>query len=274
MIRVKHETLAIDPKEYVNRGMIAKVYFDVGMPDEAVRWYGRAVETAPEAKREVWRLRLRTDLGVYHQRNDEEVFESLQRRLQEKDFAFFYWPLFVEYGDRLDRLDEVVSTFEELFSELFKDLPAADRKIQDASSDSTSLEALEYTIYMENFASIVGGALLRAGDRQRGEPILRQALEWHDRHSGSELSDLVRHTGITLLLTLGDTEAARDAFRARLNTADRFFYGRLGTRILMQNSPVLAPIRAMSEYPALLEELDRHAAEHRKKLQAMDLPLR
>jgi hypothetical protein len=42
----------------------------------------------------------------------------------------------------------------------------------------------------------------------------------------------------------------------------------------MQNSPVLAPIRAMPEYPALLEELDRHAAEHRKKLQAMDLPLR
>jgi hypothetical protein len=41
----------------------------------------------------------------------------------------------------------------------------------------------------------------------------------------------------------------------------------------MQNSPVWAPIRATPEYAALIEELERHAAEHRQKLQAMDLPV-
>jgi TolB-like protein/cytochrome c-type biogenesis protein CcmH/NrfG len=254
MIRVKHETLAIDPKDYVNRWMIAQNYFNVGMPEEAARWWERAIEMAPERERDLLRLMLGTTLDVYYQRNDEETFDSLRRWVTEGHTRGFHSRqvpphyIYIEYGDKLGRLDDVLSTFESLYPRLFTDPPGE--------------EILQFT-------SSVGEALLRAGDRQRGEPLLNRILEYADRaYSSGRMLFLLR-----TLLALGDTDAALDEFRA-LDTASRFFYGKLGPRFVMQNSPVWAPIRATPEYTALMEDLDRNAAEQRKLLQAMDLPIR
>jgi TolB-like protein/Tfp pilus assembly protein PilF len=275
MIRVKHETLAIDPKDFFNRGMIAEGYFQVGMPDEAVRWFERTTETAPETVRELIRLQLRTMLDIYNQRSDEEVFESLRRWITEN--TYFNWGfgnpprelpplyLFIEYGERLGRLDEVLSTFEGLCPHLFSDLPDRERL-----GDCRNIK-VRGSLYV-SLMDVVGEALLRAGDRQRGEPLLRHVLEWHPRHSGSEWR-LFFDSPLRTLLALGETDAALEVFRT-LNSAERLWYGRSGLRFVIQNNPLWAPIRATPEYAALMEELDRHAAEHRRKLQEMDLPLR
>jgi len=255
MIRVTHESLAIDPEDYLNRRSIAEVYFNVGMPEEATRWWEHAAETAPEWQRDDLRLMLRTVLDVYYQRNDEEVFESLQRWVAEGlDWAFpgagFPHQIFTEYGARLGKLDEVLSTFESLYPKLFADLPGEEKDV-----------------FSPFF---VGAALVRAGDAERGEPLLRRTLESIERHARNG-----RVTGgyVKTLLNLGDIDAARDAFREQ-TTAARFGRGGLGQRFIMQYSPVWAPIRAMPEYAALMEKLDRNAAEQREKLRAMDLPLR
>jgi TolB-like protein/Flp pilus assembly protein TadD len=261
MIRVKHETLAFDPKEWLNRWMIAVDYFNVGMPEEAARWFGRAAETAPEKDRDFFRLMLQTTLDLYHQRNDEEVFESLRIWVTERGGLGFHslqlhpHYIFIEYGDRQGRLDDVLGTFEDLFPYLFMDSPDMDRNL--------------------HHTNIVGEALLRAGDRQRGEQLLKQVLESADRYIlGARQAYLsALDYPLRALVALGDSDRALDEFRA-LNTAQRFLYGKLGLRFIMQNSPAWAPIRETPEYAALLEELDRNAAKHRKNLQAMDLPLR
>jgi len=112
--------------------------------------------------------------------------------------------------------------------------------------------------------------LMRAGDRERGEPLLRDGLESMEKHarSGRRVSGYVK-----TLLYLGETDAALDVFRELTATAG-FGGGNLAGRFLMQYSPAYAPIRATPEFAALMEERDRNAAEQRRKLRAMDLPLR
>jgi TolB-like protein/Flp pilus assembly protein TadD len=252
MIRAKHETLAIDPKEYVNRWVIAMDYLNVGLLDEAERWYERAAETAPENDRDDYHLMWRTSLDVYYQRNDEEVFESLQQWVTGIgwQFAGFEIPhyIFIEYGDRLDRLDEVLSTFEGLAPHLFTDPPDLERDVY--------------------WTSFVGRARLRVGDQQRGEPLAKYVLNWKQRRASSgKLTNLISD-----FLYLGRIEAALDEFRS-LDAAVKFDYGGLGPRFLLQYSPVWAPVRATPEYDALMQELDRNIAMQREKLQAMDLPV-
>jgi TolB-like protein/cytochrome c-type biogenesis protein CcmH/NrfG len=254
-IRAKHETLTTDPKEYQNRWLIAQDYFNVGMPEEADRWWERAAETAPERDQDVFRLMLRTTLDVYHQRDDEATFESLQRWVTEagERFGFpgapgYVHDIFIEYGDRLDRLDEVLSTFEDLAPQLFADPPDVER----------------YSL----LAPFAGLALMRAGDQKRGEPLLRPLLELQEKDP--DRGSIMGY--VYVLLYLGDTDAALEHFR--FFAASKFVYVGLRQRFIMQYSPVWAPIRAMPEYAALMQKLDQNAAEQRRKLQAMDLPLR
>jgi TolB-like protein len=261
MIRVKHETLTFDPKEWLNRWMIAVDYFNVGMPQEATLWFERAAEMAPEKDQDFFRLMLQTTLNVYHQRNDEEVFESLQRWVTEKGGLGFHslqlppHYIFIEYGDRLGRLDDVLSTFEQLFPYLFMDSPNMDRNLR--------------------LTDIVGEAVLRAGDRQRGEPMLKHVLGAADIYTLGVRMAYLSPLDYPLrpLIALGDIGRALHEFRA-LNTAQRFLYGKFGLRFIMENNPAWAPLRATPEYSLLLEELDHNAAEHRQKLQQMDLPVK
>jgi len=255
MIRALHETLAIDPEKYINRWMIAEAYFNVGMPEEAARWGEYAADTAPEWERDDMRLMLQTTLDVYYQRNDEEVFDSMRHLVTEGSHWSFPGTavphlIFIEYGERLGRLDEVLSTFESLEPQLFTIPPGRGKNF---------------------FARwFVGVALMRAGDRERGEPLLRDGLESMEKHarSGRRVSGYVK-----TLLYLGETDAALDAFR-ELTSTNGFMGGGFAGRFLMQYSPAYAPIRAMPEFAALMEERDRNAAEQRRKLRAMDLPLR
>jgi TolB-like protein len=253
MIRVKHETLALDPKESWNRWMIAQDYLTVGMPEVAERWWERAIDTAPEWEQDILRLMLRTTMDVYYRRNDSEVFESMWRWVSEngRGFASNRFPphfVFTEYGDRLGRLDEVLSAYQDRYPQLFTNPPEARSSI---------------------YGSIVGEALIRAGDRERGEPLVREVLSL----AKFARPEFARRFEINALLHLEETNAALDDFR-ELNPARKFWLGELGQRFVMENSPVWAPIRALPEYTTLLEELDRNAAEHRRLLQTMALPVR
>jgi TolB-like protein len=254
-ILAKYETLAIDPKEFINRWVIAGDYLSVGMPDEADRWFQRAAETAPEQERDNLQLIRQTSLDVYYQRNDEEVFESLQRWVKEAGhWRFPGWvfsgAILVEYGEKLGRLEEVLNTAKSQAPHLFAEQPDIEKDL--------------YSTFR------TGLILLRVGDRQRGERFVRRILEELDRRASSDWGEDASY--VHALLALGDTNTALEMFRV-LEPPARFGLGGLGWRFIMQNSPDWAPIREEPEYAALLEELDRNAEEQRQRLQAMELPV-
>jgi TolB-like protein/Flp pilus assembly protein TadD len=254
-IVTKHETLAIDPKDFLNRLVIATDYLVLGMPDEADRWFERATETAPEQERGHLRLIHRTLLDIYYQHNDEEVFESLRRWVTEPGHwsfpGFNAMATFIEYGEKLDRLEEVSSAAESRHRHLFADPPDIEKDLYDT------------------FA--VGLVLLRAGDRQRGEPFVRRGLEELDKRTGSGWGKDPAY--VYALLTLRETATALDEFKAPGGPTKGAFGG-FGWQFILRKSSVFDPIRDEPEFIALLDEHDKNAAEQRRLLQAMDLPVR
>jgi tetratricopeptide (TPR) repeat protein len=252
-IVAKYETLAIDPNEFINRWSIATLYLLVNMPDEAELWFERATETTPEKWRSNMQLTHRTMLNVYRQRNDEEVFEAFK---QWRGFSFGLeqrgiFELFIEYGVRLGRLEEVVALYEKSLPNLFTDPP---------------------TQPLKNPLALYGTALalLRDGDKEKAEPLVRAMLEFIDssKEGGFYTSPMVAN----LLLAQGETDAALESFRQYVAN-NKFYISGNGAQFLYRHSSLYDPIRNEPEFIELLEEWEVNAAEHREKLQAMDLPV-
>ena len=73
------------------------------------------------------------------------------------------------------------------------------------------------------------------------------------------------------MLALGETEKAMELFRIY---ADRkWVFARLGQQTLMRQSSLYDPIRNEPEFIELLEAWDANAAEQRRLLEEMDLPV-
>lgn len=253
-IVAKYETLAIDPKEFINRWSIATLYLLVDMPDEAELWFERAAETAPEKFRSGMQLIHRTMLDVYYLRNDEEVFA-----------AFHHWPpfsfgleqrgvyeIFIEYGVRLGRMDEVLVKFEQLSPHLFT-VPPTPSPLDGIDLYGTTL------------------ALLRNGEAEKAEPLVRAAFEWINarKEAGFYTSPLVAD----LLLAQGKTAEALESFRQYVAN-NKFFISGNGAQFLYRNSSLYDPIRGEPEFIGLLADYDQNAKEQRELLQSMDLPIK
>lgn len=249
-IVVKYETLAIDPKDFLNRLVIATDYLALDMPDEADRWFERAAETAPESERDYLLLVRRTLLGIHSQRDDAAVFESLQRWVTEPGHWGFpdFNPLitFVEYGERLGRIDEVQNAVKGGYPHLFVDPPDMDKDVVDT------------------FA--VGLILLRVGDRRRGEPLVRRGLKLLEKIAASGGGK--DPASVYALYSLGDTDGALSKFRS-LDFRGKAYLSGFGWQFLLQHSPVIDPIRDEPEFVTLMKDLDGQAALQRKQLVEM-----
>jgi TolB-like protein len=257
-IAAMHETLAIDPEEYVNRWQIGTMYLGVGMPDAAEAWFERATATAPESERGQYRLMHQTVLDAHYQRNDEQVFMSMQQWMS--NFPGKRWDYFgaqqlilIEYGERVGRLDAVLDWFRAIAPHLFVE-PPTDLKKDVGTTFATGI------------------TLLRHGDRERGEPFTRLGLEV--LHKREQAGYFIDPANLVAYLALGETEAALETLREI--TALNKFHGMNGNAYqgMFRYSSLFEPLRREPEFIALLEVYDQNAAEQRELLQAMDLPIK
>ncbi len=239
------EIVKLDPEDYEAKGWLGTLYLQTGMPDEAQRWFDRAEAQAPQSKFEARYNRL--IMNAYYQRNDAEVFADAKQLVIDKYGAGARF--FIEYGIRLGKLDEVLTTLEMLYPNLFIDPPR--------DFDATSLGVYQ-----------TGLALILNGEVQRGAPLVRAYLDEMDRR---ERTWFVYPSSIRGRLALGETEAAMEKFRKY--AAAKWYWFDPGEHILFRYSSQYDPIRDEPEFIELLEAWDANAAKHREKLQSMDLPV-
>ena len=180
------------------------------------------------------------EMAVYHQRDGEDIFARSRRLLLEQVRCHSgpNWHYFVEYGERLGRLDEVVATFEELYPHLFADPP------YDLEKDNSALYA-------------TGLALLRHGDFSRGEPLMRAFVDYWEK-----LSTIPDLTDITAFLALDDREAALEVLRTFAR--NKWYYSGTTAQLMFRYSLLFDPIRDEPEFIALLETWEQNAAEQDK----------
>lgn len=259
-IVAKYETLDIDPNEFVNRWSIATIYLLAGMPDEAERWFERAAATAPDQVGNQIRHVGQTMMDVYYQRDDEEVFAALGHWLENSSD----WPYgivknspavpFIEYGERLGKLDEVLEIFEASHPHLFTDPPG------NLTGD-------------KRMTLLVGLALLRHGDDERGELFVRVGLE--ELAKRSQASWYVDPASFMLHLALGETDVAVDKLRT-FAAQNKFYMAGSAMQFMLRYSSLYDPIRDEPEFVELLETYDKNAAEQRKLLTDMahELPVK
>jgi len=256
-IVAEYETLELNPKDFYNRYEIGLLYLLAGMPSEAERWIRRSADLAPPSN---FAHRLNPLLmDIYLQQNDEDVFAALIQFVAEELFVFS--PVFgntmipfVEYGARLGRLDDVLATFERLTPHLFADPP------YDLDSYPSRLYA-------------VGLAMLRHGDVQRGEHLMRAALEILDNREQAGWP--VNPASFTGRLALGETDAALAKFREFV-ARNKWYDAEIVMRFMLRYSSLYDPIGDEPEFIALLDEYDRNAAEQRRWLieMAHELPVK
>jgi hypothetical protein len=165
-----------------------------------------------------------------------------------------FFATFVEYGARLDRLDEVLDVLEAIHPHYFMNPP----------SDLDKGRFRGVTLP----TAYVGLAMLLHGDTQRGETLIRSFLQAHEKVE----SYWVEPGAVDGLLALGAVEEALKLFRIY---ADYKWLGSWSDRqIMFRHSRLYDPIRNEPEFIELLEVWETNAAEQRQLLQAMDLPVR
>ncbi len=255
-IAVEYETLELDPKEWWNRFDIAHFYLHAGMPDEAERWIESAAAHAPEGN---FIHSLNPTLSdLYYQRNDQEVFTALKQIIVKGSLTPYHGaglPL-IEYGARLGKLDEVLETFEKLYPHLFAE------SSNDLDEDRRGL-------------FITGLALLRNGDVQRGEPLMRVFLEGADKRERTTALRTRYYSSILGHLALGETDTALEKIR-QLDAFDKWAHAGFVLQLMYRYSSLYDPIRDEPEFIELLDMWDKNAAEQRELLREMaqDLPVK
>jgi len=244
------KAIALQPEDFYSRWQISLAYLLADMPEAAQRWVDSMAGMGPIAT--IYVRNLPVYLNVYYQHNDEQVFaEAGQLLLEDITVGNYFdmWQFFVEYGERLGRLDEVLATFEELNPNLFGDPPH--------DLENTDRAALYAT----------GLALLRNGDVARGEPLMRAYLAPAETGTGLYVTDLLE---VNAYLALGERETALETFRKFVQVK---WYSGFVHRVMLRYSSLYDPIRNEPEFIALLEAFDRNQAEQRRLLKEADFPI-
>ena len=161
--------------------------------------------------------------------------------------------MFIEYGERVDKLDEVLDWLRAFAPPLFEEPP------------SNTLEYGGITV-------AAGWVLLRHGDERRGEPLLRRGLQQMGQRQQAGV--FIDPLNLIVYQILGETEMALETIRAI--QAGSLFHRASGLdyQVIFRYSSLFESLRRQPEFVALLDEYDRNAGEQRALLKAMDLPVK
>ena len=240
------DTLAVDPDDPEGPGIIGLAYLALDMPEEASRWFDRAVEIDAQHPMSraapLW-------LNYYEQKNEEENFRLARELLEDRIGSrhgsdTIALTVLIENAVRTGRHAAALELLDNLYPNLFDDPP------HDLDKD-----------FRATYFS--AQALLNSGDVDRGSHLMRSFLKFTERYV--EAYGVYRPQ-IAGRLALGDTDAALDMLAGIAQ--NKYLSGR--NMLYLERSPVYDPIREEPAFIALLDEYREHAEEQRQILQAMN----
>jgi TolB-like protein/cytochrome c-type biogenesis protein CcmH/NrfG len=239
------DTLALNPGDPEGPGIIGQAYLALDMPEEASRWFDRAVEIDAEHSMSraapLW-------LNYYEQQNEEEnarlARELLEDRIGNRHGSHtIALTIIIEHADRTGHHEAALELLDNLYPHLFDDPP----------------HDLDKDFRATYYAAL---ALINSGDVDRGSHLMRSFLELIERYVDTYG---VGRPAITGLLVLGDTDAALD----KIADYAQDFSGSRISRLILERSPMYDPIRNEPAFIALLDGYRKNAEEQRKILQTM-----
>lgn len=225
-------------------------YLAINMPEEARKWFDRAIEVNPEhsASRTapLW-------LNFYQRQNEEEsarlardlLANRIQNRPWEREVALV---VILQYAAKSGRHEVALGLLDNLYPNLFDDPP------YDIDRNSTA------TFY-------VGLALTQSGNIDRGRHLLRAYLE--DRDSVDEVFG-PGWKSVAGRLALGEKEAAMTKFREFART-NKWSWPGVVSQTMLKHSSIFDPIRDEPEFIELLDSYESNATEQRRLLKEMGL---
>ncbi len=223
------------------------------MPDEAHKWFDRAIEINPEYSGSraapLW-------LSLYEQQNEAESVRLARDLLADRIEGRFASArviatvILLENAAKSGQHDFLLGLLDNLYPNLFDD-PAYDVQ-----------QNMAATFY-------VGLALIQRGETDRGEYLLRAYLEYRkpiDEDSWPNWSSVAAQ------LALGEREAAMNKFRdfTRLNKWSDLT-GSIVSQTMLKHSSVFDPIREEPEFIELLDFYEKNASEQRRLLKEMGI---
>ena len=246
LIATGTDLLALDPDDPEIPGGIGQVYLALDMPEEASRWFDRAVEIDAEnpvsRATPLW-------LNYYLQQNEDENYRLARKLLEDRidgrhGSKTIALTVLIEHAARTGRHEAALELLDNLYPHLFDDPP------HDLDKDRRA-------------TYFAGLALINSGDVDRGTYLMDSYLglrEQLDEASGVHRRSVAGH------LILGDTDAALDKLAGFAQNK----YGSWRNKLYLERSPVFDTIREEPAFIALLDELRENAAKQRQILQAMN----
>jgi len=245
-IALATDTLAFDPGDPEGPGIIGQAYLALDMPEEASRWFDRAVEIDAEHPMSraapLW-------LNYYLRQNEEENVQLARELFEDKignrhGSHTIALTILVEHAAKTGRHEAALELLDNLYPHLFDDPPHD----LDKEFRATYFTAL---------------ALINSGDVDRGSYLMRSFLELRERYKET-------YGGHRRLvggrLALGDTDGALAELADFAQ--NKYFWGDNG--LLLERNSVYDPIRNEPAFIALLDDYRENAEEQRKILQAMN----
>jgi TolB-like protein/Flp pilus assembly protein TadD len=236
--------LELDPNDPEGPAFLGYYYLAIDMPDEAKRWFDRAVELDSEHPVS---LAAPLFLNYYLGNNDDEnarlARELLESGIENRRSAR-RMALQVLYTHSLenDNLDSFLEVLDGLYPNLFDDPPTG--------LDENTMA----TLY-------VGKSYYHNGEVDKGTEFLRA---WQDERTEIRAVYGDSRTDIGIELMLGDRTKALETLESVSN--DKYYWE--FNNLMFKRDPMFDPIRDEPAFIALLEEYERNAAEQRRLIQA------
>jgi len=229
------------------QALLGAAYLAIGMPDEASRWYDRAIEVNSEhpvsEAAPLFLSYYRREIDENSMRLAQELLaEGLAERNGSRVIALI---VLIEYAIQTGRHDIPLEALDNLYPHLFDEPP-------------TDIDRHWFATFL------AGWALMESGDTERGSFLLEQRA--------AEQEQFADVFGVGLG-TVSNSLALRDIELA-LEQLEKFSsdpYSGLYYKILFERSSLYDPIRNEPLYIEILERYEANSAEQQQLLQEMTL---
>jgi len=240
----------VDPMDPEGPANVAWSYLLMNMPDEARKWFDRAIEINPKhpvsRAAPLW-------LNFYQQQNEEEsvrlardlLADRIENRSGARSVALF---VILENAAKSGRHEVALELLDNLYPNLFDDPP------YDVARNWRA------TFY-------VGLALVQSGDIDRGRYLMRAYSENRDPIDEALGPNWRSVAG---RLALGEKEVAMTKFR-ELTRVQKWSWPGIVSQTMLKHSVIFDPIRNEPEFIELLDFYERNAVEQRRLLQEMGI---
>jgi len=236
----------LDPDDPEPSALLARYYLAIDMPDEARRWFDRAIEIDPQHP--VSRS-APLYLNYYLQTNAEKSFQLARKLLEDRvdsrdGSRIMALAVMTDHAARTGRHEIALAVLDNLYPHLFDDPP------HDLAKDRLGIL----------FAGI---ALLQSGDIERGSLLLRAYRDWREPRDDAYI---VARSSVQASLMLGDVDRALE----KLDQFATVKYYADTNRLFLEHDSTFDPLRGDPAFVKILDDYRKNAEQQRLLLQAMN----